>query len=109
MRIFVKRKVYTHSQVRIFGKGKCKLIANFSANNGDVTSVWKRFLYCACSPCARDRKVVSELAIGPLARDRNRPFVRRSRESGVDRGDDGLARRVCLLFRLSSVSFSFIS
>ena len=51
-----------------------------------------------------------ELAIGPLARDRNRPFVEeRSRESGVDRGDDGLARRVCLLFRLSSVSFSFIS
>ena len=38
-----------------------------------------------------------------------RSFEERSRESGVDRGDDGLARRVCLLFRLSSVSFSFLS
>ena len=38
-----------------------------------------------------------------------RPFEEGSRESGVDRGDDGLSRRVCLLFRLSSVSFSFIS
>ena len=35
-----------------------------------------------------------------------RSFEERSRESGVDRGDDGLARRVCLLFRLSSVCFS---
>ena len=38
-----------------------------------------------------------------------RPFEEGCRESGVDRGDDGLARRVCLLFRLLSVSFSFIS
>ena len=28
---FWQGKVYTHGQVRIFGKGKCKLIANFSA------------------------------------------------------------------------------
>ena len=38
-----------------------------------------------------------------------RQFEEESREKGVDRGNDGLARRVCLLFRPSSVRFSFIS
>ena len=62
------------------------------------------------SPCARDRKVVWNLQSDPWhVTEIGRSFEERSRESGVDRGDDGLALRVCLLFRLSSVSFSFIS
>ena len=34
-----------------------------------------------------------------------RSFEERSRESGVDRGDDGLARRVCLLLRFRVLVF----
>ena len=62
------------------------------------------------SPCARDRKFVLILQSVPWhVTEIGRQFEEESRENGVDRGNDGLARRVCLLFRPSSVSFSFSS
>ena len=58
----------------------------------------------------RDRKVVWILQSDPWhVTEIGHPFGEESREKGVDRGNDGLARRVCLLFRPSSVRFSFIS